>query len=280
MTGRKENTMTRNETIDKVWTIEDIEAMTEQDVQRMALETLTIKGHTVYLVDFGGYFGYSALVFAEGRHIHYADDYSLHHKHTVYEDDGTTHPSDTSRETLRELYIKGLGNKLFTEEEIAAPLTDYNEYDRKNHYLYNFYGMRREHLSIFGNFNKPGAEEEWHRRKAGFPFYDPYAFAYYKDETFVRHHAFLMDELRKAEAAMKDSAEYWEGAFLHEMYNHEYGINWQADYDTLSAFGSPKWLGDDASLTDYFDQLGFNDVQRKAYVTAQRRYYDETRDWA
>lgn len=254
----------------RTWNIESIQAMTEVQAQEMALETLAIKGHTVYLVDFGGYFGYfgySALVFADGHHIYYANDYELHWKSCIHNRDG-----------LRERYITGLSHKLFTEAEISAPLADYNEYDHKSYYLYNYYGMRRDHLSIFGNFNKPGAEEDFNRQKTHYPYYDPYAFAYYADEAFVDHHAELMDALIKARDAMKDSAEYWEGAFLHEMYNHEYGINWQADYDTLSAFGNIHWMGEDASLDGYFDQLSFNDVQRKAYITARSRYYDETRD--
>ena len=61
------------------WRIQDIEAVTEETAREMALEVLTVKGHTVYLVDFGGYFGYSCLVFCNGRHIHYANDYQLHH---------------------------------------------------------------------------------------------------------------------------------------------------------------------------------------------------------
>lgn len=258
--------MTRTETITRTWNIDEIQAIAEPEAQEMALETLDIKDHTVYLVDFGGYFGYSALVFAEGHHIYYADDYELHHR-------GKT------RDELRQRYIDALNRKLFTEAEISAPLADYNEYDHKSYYLYNYYGMRRDHLSIFGNFNKPGAEEDFNRQKTHYPYYDPYAFAYFADEAFVAHHAELMDALIKARDAMKDSAEYWEGAFLHEMYNHEYGINWQADYDTLSAFGNIRWMDEDASLDDYFDQLSFNDVQRKAYVTARTRYFDETRDW-
>lgn len=59
----------------KEYTIRDIQAMTEADAATIALEKLDIKGHTVYLVDFGGYFGYSCLVFKNGHHIYYANDY-------------------------------------------------------------------------------------------------------------------------------------------------------------------------------------------------------------
>lgn len=42
----------------KNYTIDMIQAMTETDAAAIALEKLDVKGHTVYLVDFGGYFGY------------------------------------------------------------------------------------------------------------------------------------------------------------------------------------------------------------------------------
>ena len=41
------------------WTIKEIEAMTENDAQEMAIESMVIKDHNIYFVDFGGYFGYS-----------------------------------------------------------------------------------------------------------------------------------------------------------------------------------------------------------------------------
>lgn len=42
-------------------TISEIRALDEAAVKAMAIEALEIKGHTVYLADLGGYFGYSAL---------------------------------------------------------------------------------------------------------------------------------------------------------------------------------------------------------------------------
>ena len=43
----------------KEYTIRDIEALTEEQAAAMAIETASVKGHQVYFVDFGGYFGYS-----------------------------------------------------------------------------------------------------------------------------------------------------------------------------------------------------------------------------
>ena len=56
----------------KDYTIYDIENLTYDQAKEMAIETLNIKGHDCFLVDFGGYFGKSILVFKNKRHIHYA----------------------------------------------------------------------------------------------------------------------------------------------------------------------------------------------------------------
>lgn len=66
-------------TATKEYTIRDIETLTEAQAAEMAIEAATVKGHQVYFVDFGGYFGYSVLVFADGHYIKYANDYELHH---------------------------------------------------------------------------------------------------------------------------------------------------------------------------------------------------------
>ena len=64
----------------KNYTIKDIESMSAADLASFAEEVETIQGHTVYYIDFGGYFGFSACVPADVQHIKYANAYELHHK--------------------------------------------------------------------------------------------------------------------------------------------------------------------------------------------------------
>ena len=52
----------------KDWTISEIEALTLAEVIIMKEDYVEINGHDIYFVDFGGYFGYSALVFKDGAH--------------------------------------------------------------------------------------------------------------------------------------------------------------------------------------------------------------------
>ena len=51
------------------YTIREIEDLTEAQAAAMATESEIIKEHQIYFIDFGGYFGYSALVFADGQQI-------------------------------------------------------------------------------------------------------------------------------------------------------------------------------------------------------------------
>ena len=57
--------------------IERIESLTYTEAAGMALEKLNIKGHDCFICDLGGNFGYSILVFKNGKHIYYANDYCI-----------------------------------------------------------------------------------------------------------------------------------------------------------------------------------------------------------
>ena len=263
----------------KTWNIDMIQALTEPEAAALALEKLTIKEHTVYLVDFGGYFGYSALVFKNWRHIYYANDYALHHRFTKYHDDGTREQVDPGPAELREKYIDGLSGKLYTDTEITGPLGSYDEYRLKSYFLHNYYSMREEHVSMFGCFIDDKEKEAAHEKATAGMILDPVAFAYYPADKadFVERHKALFLELERRSAEMAQDYAYIKSGFLYEMYNHEYGINWQGDWDVLSCFGSVEYH-DENGLTGYFDQLHFSDTQRRAYLDARREYYKEMAD--
>lgn len=260
----------------KTWTIDDIQKMTEQNAKDMALETLSIKDHTIYLVDFSGYFGYSALVFADGRHIYYANEYELHHKNISWTEDGHT-KKPYPRTYLRDLYVKTLSSKLFTESEILDTIRDYDDYDKKHYFLRNYYSMRRPYVSIF--FIGPETKRKALQEKTATMLFDPYALAYYDraDRDFVDHHIALVKALDAAKARLSDDVDYWKGAFLHEMFNHEYGINWQGNYDVFSVFGNVQYDEND-DPTVYMKQLKMSDAQKSAFWKARTEYARCTAD--
>lgn len=82
-----------------------------------------------------------------------------------------------------------------------------------------------------------------------------------------------MEALEAQRNSNADNYEYWRGAFLSQMYNVEYGINWQADYDCLSHFGNIEYTEDDNEIEMYMNQLKFTSAQRSAYRDARREYF-------
>ncbi|MBQ2641324.1 MAG: hypothetical protein IJG15_04930 [Lachnospiraceae bacterium] len=78
---------------------------------------------------------------------------------------------------------------------------------------------------------------------------------------------------------MKDPA-FAEDAFYYEMCNHEYGINWQGDWDVCLCFGDCKYA-EDKNGTDYLREMGYGDDMVGAYLRAKRRYYKdaEEKEW-
>lgn len=245
-------------TIEKNWLIADIEALTESDTQKMAIETMDIKGHSIYFVDFGGYFKYSCLVFMDGKHIRYANQYELHH--TGY-----------TREALRELFITTLNENLFTDEELVSPLRDYKEYKRRLDYICNLYPLRRDYISDF--FYGPESEREALKKKIKSMRHSSIAFAYFDhaDDAFIDHMHSLYNTLGELMIEAEKDPEYMRSAFLYEMYNHEYGINWQADYDVLSCFGNISYA--EYNIDNYFKQLNFSPEIKAAYMSARKEYF-------
>lgn len=239
------------------WTIREIEALTEEQARGMAVENSVIKEHNIYFVDFGGYFKFSCLVFKNNHHIYYANDYELHC------------PNKTQTE-LKEFYVKSLNAKLFTEKEIAEPIKTYDEYSRKEYFLYNYYPMRTDYISQFRIFRTEEDEKKFEEEVKGMT-YNKIGCCYMSDKEFVKHHIELYLQLQKAKENTVNNFEYMQNAFLYEMRNHEYPINYyQRNYDVLSCFGNITYNSED-DFYKYFDELNFTETQRKAYVSARKQ---------
>lgn len=78
---------------------------------------------------------------------------------------------------------------------------------------------------------------------------------------------------------MKDPA-FAEDAFCYEMQNHEYGINWQGDWDVCSCFGECEYFVDKGAA-EYLKEMGYGQETVDAYYQARRRYFKdaEENDW-
>ena len=232
-------------------TIDEIHAMTADEVMSLPGDVIDVKGHEVKITDLGGPWGLSALVCVDGRHIYHADDFQLHH--------GNRAPGE-----LADKYVEWLSGKLFTEEEITGPAESYNVQKAKGHYLHNYYPQRRNRVSMFGK-----APEGWEDMKADMVF-SPVGFCWFwkRDKEFARH---LSSLYRSLKAAERDDYEYMKGAFLHEMRNHEYQINWQGDWDVISCFAKVDYA--DAGTEWYLEQTGWDEEVKRAYRDAKAEYY-------
>lgn len=248
------------------WNIKMIEGICESTAKTLAEEKMEIKGHDIYFVDFGGYFGYSMLVYLNGEYIHYANDYELHHAYIVKE---------KGKAGLREYFIEQAKRKLFTEEEFAEPIKTYDEYNAKRYYIHNYYPMQKVRESIFA-INPTDEEKRAFKERTKDWTYNPVGFCYMPDAEFVARNVELAEQLEKAKEDTLNNFDYWKSAFLYEMYNHEYGINWEADYSTLSAFGNIGWHEDD--IATYFKELGFNETQKAAYRAARAQYWENEKE--
>lgn len=233
-------------------TIDDIQNMNEAEAKAIAEEILSIKGHTVYLADLGEYFGFSALVFADGRHIYYANDYALHH-------------AGKTKEELRAWYERKMKRALFTEDELRTESDDFETFRSKEYYLMNYFPMRREYQSIWHNPRDPLPEWFEKGREAGTIVQCSVNLGFYKpeDRDFVARIESLWNALHEANDPLRDY-EHAKNAFKSEMYNHEYPINWQGDWDVIGCFCKVKYKGDGSEI----EQTGWTDEIKRAYRDA------------
>lgn len=207
--------------------ITEIENLTYEETAAIALEHLTIKDHDCFFVDFGGYFGYSALVFKNGKHIYHANDYELHHHHLVKE---------KGRDTLKEYYIKEMNGKLYTDVEMMEEPTSYDEYEKKNHFLRNYHIMRYDHESIFFIGTDAEREERKKRIEKNYPYYNPVSFCYVAEPEIINIQKKYLKILQNAYKHLQNNLEVFREMVRKELANHEACIT--CDYtDALDALG-------------------------------------------
>lgn len=196
-----------NVTNTKEFAINDIESLTFDEVIEMALEHINIKDHDIFIVDFGGYFGYSALVYKNEKHIYHANEYALHH----YEKD---------KSALKERYIKILNNKLFTEAELMDVIKSYDDYTAKLYYLQNYWIMQFDYLSIFGIGEKAQREFDEKSKIYKYSCY-PYCFCNVKDENIIKRAKKFYKHLQTEFDKIKLSDEVFREMISTELANHE-----------------------------------------------------------
>lgn len=209
----------------KDFNIDMIRSLTIEEARQMAIETIEIKEHDCIFVDFGGYFGYSVLVFKNEKHIHYTDDFELHHECIVKE---------SGKEKLKQWYIESLNSKIYTDEELLEEVASYDEYEKKSHFLRNYYIMRYDYVSIFGIGKE--AQQALDEAKKIYTVYNPISFCYVADENIVKKQMKILNHLEASFEKLKASDETFKEMVSRELANHEACIT--CDYtEALQSLG-------------------------------------------
>lgn len=205
--------------------IREIEALTFNEVKNIALDHMTIEDHDCFFVDLGKYFGYSVLIFKNKKHIHYANDYQLHHP-------------TANIEQLKEKYIKHLNESLFLDSDFLLSVSTYDEYQRRNNYLLNYYPQRYDHLSMYycGFTPDKKKEAEFEKLKKVYKYFSTVGFCYFKDENIVANLFKYKQILEDSFSEMKKTDDEFRKMIRKELANHEFCIM-QDPTDTLDSLG-------------------------------------------
>ena len=208
-------------------TIYEIEALTQDEAEQNKTKKHIIKGHECYLIDLGGYFGYSCIVFKNNHHIYFMNDYELHHQ-------------GKNRDELTAIYLEKMNNLLFTEAELMEPVKTYDEYTRKSYYVRNYWVMQFDHVSSF----YIGEPDERQKKAHNTMIFCPVCFCYVNDIEIVKNAKMFIYNIESTyREAMKDN-EIFRSMISYELANHEAGITCSAeaaltslnlDYNSLSA---------------------------------------------
>lgn len=206
-------------------TITQIEQLTYEEALKISVETMEIKEHQIVFANCGEYFKYSALVFKDGKHIYHANDYELHHGYIVKEE---------GIDALRQWYIDTLNNKLFTDSELLEECRSYSEYEKKCHFVRNYYIMQYDYRTAWA-FGRE-QNEELEKEKKNYKFFNPVSFCYVNDESIAERQAQFLNHLEREYEKLKNSIEVFREMVSAELANHEACIT--CDYtEALSALG-------------------------------------------
>jgi len=130
-------------------------------------------------------------------------------------------------------------------------------------------------LPIFFAFSEKQLEEEMNKR--GLTLNDTDKIYrlnnlggfYLKSDADVIRAFFKRDKYSELRNLMENEDGFAYEAFEYEMYNHEYPINWEGDYDVCSIFGDCEY-GDGKDWVDYLREGGYSNKVMKEFNRAAK----------
>jgi hypothetical protein len=208
--------------------LEKIRNLTFSEAKEMALENISIKDHDCLFVNLGHDFfdfGYSVIVYKNGKQIYYANDYEIYHRFLI---------NKQGIEALREYYIQEMNNKLFTDAELLEEIKTYDEYKRKNYFLLNLWIGRFEYVSAcyIGDEGKKKLIKE----KIKFPYFNPVSLCYVSDKNIIDQSVKYLRHLEKSYKQLQNNTDFFRSMIRTELVNHEACITCSSS-EALSALG-------------------------------------------
>lgn len=206
-------------------TIYEIEKLNYEDAMNLAVEEIKIKNHDILFVDIPGGFGYSALVFYDGKQIYHANQYQLHFNY-IFQQSGI--------DGLKSRFIDILNGKLYTESELLEECRTYDEYEKKTYFVRNYYIMHYDYRTAWA-FGRE-QNEELEKEKKNYKFFNPVSFCYVNDESIAEKQNEFLNHLEKEYSRLKNNIEIFREMVSKELANHEACIT--CDYtEALNALG-------------------------------------------
>lgn len=118
-------------------TITEIENMTEKEALENAEDFMEYKGYNIYFINFKNVYGYSMVVFKNGKNIRHAHETQLIH-------------SRYTEEELRKVYQKIAKAKLFENSDFDK-VKEFYDYKQKKQYLIDIKPLEYDYISVFNN---------------------------------------------------------------------------------------------------------------------------------
>lgn len=148
---------------------------------------------------------------------------------------------------------------------------EYQEWRNKNQKEFNS-------LPIFFAFSKSQFKEEMEKRGLSENDTDKIyslgqgGFYLKKDAEVIRDYfnRNTEDELKKM---IENDSNFAKSAFMYEMKNHEYQINWQGDYDVCSCFGDGEY-SENKTYNEYLKEMGYSENVINIFREVKREYWN------
>jgi hypothetical protein len=131
-----------------------------------------------------------------------------------------TYPQYTGFDNLKagKTILSHFENEIFTNEELEAPLKDYQDYRRREDFIDNIIPSGYDHINIF--------QKDFDKKVKDYPYKSTIGIDYFKDEKVAKKISDLyLSNISKNDEMMKINNAYFKTAVDYELANFETSIS-------------------------------------------------------